>query len=581
MKVIYINDKKWVQTTIKSHTILTVFCLLFCLIDVEILAQTKLSHVDQKEKVNSIFVSFASTDKRYEKSKFPKISRQTTWAPTAWRGEKINHQILIWTDQPLDSVHVIVSDLIGERGSIIDTGQIKTHFVEYVITDGYFGNGCDPRENSKLDSSLVVDILDTISAKSVPPGYVQPVWLQVQVPTDVENGIYSGKVLIKSGKSIIAEMDIQIDVSSNILPSPKEWTFHLDLWQHPVAIARINNTEIWSDEHFQMMKPYYEMLANAGQKVITASIINEPWGHQTYDDYPSLIKWIKRKDGSWMYDFSLFDQYISFVMSCGIDQKINCYTMVPWDSNFTYYDDETDSEKTLKAECGTQDYIDLWKPFLKAFTQHLKERNWFSIAAIAMDERPLEAMFSVINLLKEIDPNWRIALAGNYHKELVDIIDDYSVFKTHTFSAEELIIREKQQKITTFYTSCEGEHPNVFTFSPPWEARWLCWYALANGFNGYLRWAYNSWPEKPSIDTRYRRWPAGDTFLIYPGPRSSVRFEKLIEGIQDFEKVKVLKVRCRESDKIEKLNNLLRKFDMNNISPHDLEDANLLLPYLN
>ena len=63
----------------------------------------------------------------------------------------------------------------------------------------------------------------------------------------------------------------------------------------------------------------------------------------------------------------------------------------------------------------------------------------------------------------------------------------------------------------------------------------------AAGFTGYLRWAYNNWVKDPLRDSRFRTWPAGDLYQIYPGPRTSIRFEKFIEGIQDFEKIRILR----------------------------------------
>jgi hypothetical protein len=56
-----------------------------------------------------------------------------------------------------------------------------------------------------------------------------------------------------------------------------------------------------------------------------------------------------------------------------------------------------------------------------------------------------------------------------------------------------------------------------------------------------LRWAYNSWPARPEYDSRFRYWASGDTFIVYPGARSSVRFERLIDGIELFEKVHTLR----------------------------------------
>ena len=59
-------------------------------------------------------------------------------------------------------------------------------------------------------------------------------------------------------------------------------------------------------------------------------------------------------------------------------------------------------------------------------------------------------------------------------------------------------------------------------------------------FTGYLRWAFNSWTEDPLKDSRFTSWPGGDTYQIYTGPRSSIRLEKLREGIQDYEKIQII-----------------------------------------
>ncbi len=42
-------------------------------------------------------------------------------------------------------------------------------------------------------------------------------------------------------------------------------------------------------------------------------------------------------------------------------------------------------------------------------------------------------------------------------------------------------------------------------------------------------------------------WPAGDTFLVYPGADSSIRFEKLREGIVDYEKIRSVRQQAAQS----------------------------------
>ena len=60
----------------------------------------------------------------------------------------------------------------------------------------------------------------------------------------------------------------------------------------------------------------------------------------------------------------------------------------------------------------------------------------------------------------------------------------------------------------------------------------------------------------PLADARFRTWPAGDCFVVYPGGRGSVRFSKLTEGIQDFEKIRILKEQWRKEDDDSKLSHL-------------------------
>ncbi|HEY5368179.1 MAG TPA: DUF4091 domain-containing protein [Hanamia sp.] len=44
-------------------------------------------------------------------------------------------------------------------------------------------------------------------------------------------------------------------------------------------------------------------------------------------------------------------------------------------------------------------------------------------------------------------------------------------------------------------------------------------------------------------------WPSGDTYFVYPGGRSSIRFERLREGIQDYEKFKILRAQLEKAGK--------------------------------
>src|SRR5450759_2377448 len=113
--------------------------------------------------------------------------------------------------------------------------------------------------------------------------------------------------------------------------------------------------------------------------------------------------------------------------------------------------------------------------------------------------------------------------------------------------AEELKERSANGFTTTYYVACSPPKPNNFIFSSPVEGRFISWYALSRGYNGFLRWAYDAWPADPLRDARHIYWPAGDCFLVYPGGNSCIRFEKLREGIVDYEKIQILRTMASAS----------------------------------
>ena len=465
---------------------------------------------------------------------------------SAWRGENVFAQAVISSDLELKDVTLSVSDLRNGK-SVIPSENITLQFVSFVISDlldtTKFGQ-CGSREDkSKWGEVLVADVLDLAESMNIPAGRRQPVWMTVGVPSDAKPGKYSGRLTVSSAGAKSRSLNVELVVSEHILPPARKWDFHLDLWQNPYSVARYAGVPLWSDAHFEAMRPVMKMLADAGQKSVTATIMNRPWNGQTEDAFGSMVTKIRRIDGTWLYDYTIFDRWVEFMFSLGIDRQINCYSMIPWALSFDYYDQATSSNATFQATPGSPEYNEYWGSFIADFARHLKSKGWFEKTMIAMDERPMESMQAVLSLIRKIEPDFKISLAGNYHEPINNEIYDFSEgFAPMKEFPESVKAKRKELGLTTtFYTCCAEAHPNMFVISNPDEATWLGWFAQAENYDGYLRWAYNSWTLDPLTDARFRTWPAGDCFVVYPGGRGSIRFSKLIEGIQDFEKVRILR----------------------------------------
>lgn len=492
---------------------------------------------------------------------------------SAWRGEKVFAQAVISSDTELEDVTLSVSDLSNGKSGI-KSGNISVQFVSFVVSDlldtTKYGQCGQRQDKSEWGEVLVADVLDLKESMNIPAGRKQPVWMTVNVPSNAKPGKYRGKLTVSSSNAKSRSLPVELIVSDHILPPDSDWTFHLDLWQNPYSVARYENVPLWSEAHFKAMRPVMRMLAEAGQKSVTATIMSRPWNGQTEDAFGSMVTKIRRIDGTWLYDYTIFDRWVEFMFSLGIDKQINCYSMIPWALEFDYIDQATSSPATFQAAPGSEEYNEYWGAFIADFARHLKAKGWFEKTMIAMDERPLESMQAVLGLIRKVEPAFKISLAGNYHEPVIyDIVDFSETFSGKQEFPESAKAKRKELGLTTtFYTCCAEAHPNMFVISNPDEAAWLGWFAQAENYDGYLRWAYNSWTLDPLTDARFRTWPAGDCFVVYPGGRGSVRFSKLVEGIQDFEKVRILRSQWQKEGneaKLAQLTEVLKPFTSDKI----------------
>lgn len=519
-------------------------------------------------------LSWGSTDIRYPKLSVPKLTQVSRWQTKAWKGERVNAQAVLWTKTALSDVSILISDL-KNGSSVIPASAIRSGFVRYVMTDELSKDGttgCGHRPDpAAWDSSIVADVLDIAENLDIKAYTTQPIWMNIWVPSDVKSGKYKGTLTV-SGKDMAKKtLQIEVEVMNRTLPDPKDWVFHLDLWQNPYAVARYYQVPLWSKEHFDAMRPIMKMLADAGQKGITTSIMHKPWAGQTYDYFNSMITKTKKMDGSWVYDYTVFDKWVTFMMDdIGIDKYIYCYTMIPWALSFDYFDQATNMVEFVEAKPGDAEYEKYWGSFLKDFSRHLRAKGWFDKVMIAMDERGEDAMQEAIKVIRKADPAFKISVAGYYHESIQSELHDLTIAFGNNFPPEVRAERKRTGKISNVYTCCSEPRPNTFTFSPPAEATWIGWHAMAGDYDGYLRWAYNSWTEDPLRDSRFRTWAGGDCYLVYPGARSSIRFERLIEGIQDYEKIRLLREEFtakKATGKLKQLNSIVSQFSADQITP--------------
>ena len=500
-------------------------------------------------------ISFEPQDARYVRTTFTSNSRgskpgahivEIEGYARAGRGESAFMAGDIYArydrDVPADTAKLApAAKLTGWRGERVSAMLVATSaggFSELRLSAG------DPRAKIDVlrytcgDGVLYADILDGTSATSF-KGVTRPVLYTYDIPAGASGTIRDTVTATINGRT--HRLPVEITVVPRTLPPPSRWSFHLDIWQHPDAIARWHDVPFASDMHFRLLSPYNRLLADMGQKTVTATLIDEAWNRQTYDAFRSGVQAVKHADGTWSYDYTVFDKIVETAAADGLTGQIDCYSMLPWSLAFRYFDEKSNRHVTPRMEPGSKEYEEFWGSLLADFCRHLKKKGWFGRVKIALDERPDRLVKPALAILRKYAPGLGMVMACNRPSNLNGEMYDVSYSYGHSEGlAKYAAARRAGGKFTTFYVCCGPARPNTFMRSAPAEAEWLPAYAAAMGFDGMLRWAFCSWVKDPFRSQDFTSWPSGDTSLVYPGPRPSLRMVLLRDGIETFEKIRIL-----------------------------------------
>lgn len=528
---------------------------------------TMLNEAAWAEQKKGLHVSFASTDELYFRREVPELPQESlSLQATGWKGERLNTVVLVWSPDTIQQVRFIIKDFKNEKGKLISRNNISVNMVRYVIGNYPYGAKdvtCSTSPYKNL--YLMPDRFEPFDRFDLPGKTVRPVWLSFNIPAQTESGTYEGIIEVKSENNS-ATLNVKLTIQNQLLPKPHEWKHRLDLWQNPWVVAWQNNLKPWSEEHMQLLKKHLSFYADAGGKYITTYAVHSPWSDNSYMIEGTMIEWIKKSDGAWKFDYTVFDKYVQLAISAGIDKAITIYTPVPWGFRFRYTEETSGNYRYVSWAPDSKEFKAFWNIFLTDLKKHLELKGWFGKTYLGINENALDQTAAAIKVIKDHSKKWKITYAGDWHEELENVLDDYCFLYGKESDINVVKRRAAKGFTTTYYNCCNPPVPNNFVFSPPIEGRWLGWYSVAHSYDGFLRWAYDAWPADPLRNARHELWPAGDCYLIYPGGNSCIRFEKLREGIVDYEKVRILREKAALStdknvaDLLQQLNEHLKIF---------------------
>ncbi len=494
----------------------------------------------------------------------------------AWKNDKANAEFAILCgDNDIEGVSVIASELKSEFGAIASQ-NVKLSFIKevkaYTGHAGWYANN-PSNIMPKGEREYFPEVIYSNSPISIKKNSFALVWLEINTPKDIMAGIYRGKITITAKNTDkVIELSYELEVINATMLDSQNYLFDVEYWSHPYNVAYYYDVEPFSDEHISILKQHMNLYKNLGGHSIIASIVEEAWGGQTYGGnnkihYPSMIKWIKSRDGKWVFDYTDFDKWVQLNKEIGIADTIICYSMMPWNNIIRYYDES--KKKVIKVKVNTarnNKYNEVWNPFLTDFIKHIDEKGWFESTYIGFDERHnMSTALDLIASIKNKDgKSLKISASFNNFKHNANIFNrlDYASVglqqirnNLEDFKVQVGLRRNNNQK-TTMYTATEHV-PNSFTKSIPVESYWSIMFAGSLNTTGFLRWAFDAWVKNPLDESTHWSFPAGDCFLVYPALKEdsnresklTLRLAKLDEGVRDVNKLYLMRNAGMEIDK--------------------------------
>jgi hypothetical protein len=143
---------------------------------------------------------------------------------------------------------------------------------------------------------------------------VQPVWLTISVPADAAAGQYQGRCTVRADGAAAIEVPVELKVCGWKLPDGKDYATFVDFAQSPETLSLYYGVKPWSDEHFKLIDRSFELLGSAGNKTVYVPLI----ATTHFGNEESMVRWIRKGDGAWGYDFSVMEKYLDvYEKRCG------------------------------------------------------------------------------------------------------------------------------------------------------------------------------------------------------------------------------------------------------------------------
>ncbi|MFH1023706.1 MAG: glycoside hydrolase domain-containing protein [Planctomycetota bacterium] len=400
-------------------------------------------------------------------------------------------------------------------------------------------------------------------------GAVQPVWITVYVPKDAPPGNYKGGLVLSASGLPETNVPVELEVTGWTLPDAGDYRSFVGIYQSPESVALQYGVPMWSDEHWKRMEKSFELMGYLGNKLLVVTLVTQT----QFGNDESMVKWIRRKDGSFTYDFAAFDRYLALAKKyCnlrvisfqvwhvpGNTPPFNFGASLPDKPTFVTVVDEAagKAEPMPLPIVGTAESKNLWKPLLDQIRDRLKTQGLDKITPILGISADGCIHKDVVAQFKELWPEARWHYGAHGRGSSYGGKDSSMGYFEYLYVPNDIDPPELPgSRKRLYYWWTPHPHGTLIVGSqrihdarqPPMSLRTMAERYMLLGDKGAGRMCMDYWPagKGGKLNTLFDRWPASSSMQRCPlmcwlavpdkdGARPTVKIEMLREGLQEAE----------------------------------------------
>ncbi|GGI45079.1 hypothetical protein GCM10008018_10300 [Paenibacillus marchantiophytorum] len=390
---------------------------------------------------------------------------------------------------------------------------------------------------TRLAPFRVYDALQRIDQALIVDSSTEALYVSWHIPSRITPAVYPGELHLQIDEHQII---IQVALEVFLATVPERETLAITNWFSNINAATYHGLELWSEDHWQMIRQYGEAMRRTRQThfLVDLALVD-------VHDY----------EGTYTFDFAKIQRYIELFLSLGFSgiEAGHLASRLGWDDPAYVLSYKPEIQAT-----SPEGYAFLAQ-FLPAWHQFLQINDWLELTIQHVADEPIQESASDFRILSSIVrkfmPGVKLIEAMIYpHIEgSIDIwVPTNEGFDKHQEHFEHL----KQLGETIWFYTCwnpGGHYLNRFLDLALLKTRYLHWGNYKYGLQGYLHWGFNMYLDDqnpfeltcpflaPGVHAK--RVPAGDTHIVYPGsdgPLLSMRLEAMRAGVEDYELFQLL-----------------------------------------